>query len=137
MPFYAHSLEHKTEEHWQLLKDHLEAAAALAGDFGAAFNCGDWAAWLAFFHDLGKYADPFQKRLRGGRRVDHSLAGALEAMRLLERTGLKNLRHIAAHVISGHHTGLADGGSNRECGRILKRAAGRPEQAARLFGVGL
>lgn len=126
MPFYAHSLEQKAEEHWQLLKDHLEATAAQAGNFGAAFNCRDWAAWLAFFHDLGKYADPFQKRLRGGSRVDHSLAGALEAMRLLEQTGLKSLRHIAAHVISGHHTGLADGIPTENAGVSLKeRLAGQ------------
>lgn len=126
MPFYAHSLTQKTEEHWQLLKDHLENASTLAADFGAAFNCRDWAAWLAFLHDLGKYSHLFQKRLRGGSRVDHSLAGALEAMRLLEQTGLKSLRHIAAHVISGHHTGLADGIPTGNAGVSLKeRLAGR------------
>ena len=65
MPFYAHSLAQKTEEHWQLLKDHLEAASTRAGDFGAAFNCHAWAAWLALLHDLGKYSNLFQKRLRG------------------------------------------------------------------------
>ena len=56
-------------------------------------------------HDLGKYSEKFQARLTGGRRVDHSTAGAKVAM---ERYG-SPLGKMLAFCIAGHHTGLANG----------------------------
>jgi len=54
-------------------------------------------------HDLGKYKDEFQARLRGGPRTDHASAGANYARAHLGCPGL-----VLAHAIAGHHTGLKD-----------------------------
>ena len=62
---------------WQLLPDHAFAVARLAAAF-AKFLGLEKAAFVAgLFHDLGKYALDFQRRLEGlDIRVDHSTAGA-------------------------------------------------------------
>lgn len=61
-------------------------------------------------HDIGKYSDAFQKRIRDPehvKKVDHSTAGA------------KELRQMSADYISlamavaGHHSGLLDGGNSK------------------------
>ena len=59
-----------------------------------------FAAWL---HDVGKYSDAFQLRLKGGPKVDHSTAGAQEAW-------VRQHLHTA-FAVAGHHSGLPDGGS--------------------------
>jgi CRISPR-associated endonuclease Cas3-HD len=122
MRYYAHSLREKDACEWQSLRAHLEETAELAGEFAVVFGCIDWASLCALLHDVGKYAKAFQQRLTGARkRVDHSLAGALEALRLFGTSRSQQaLGRIAAHIISGHHTGLADGlSSNRSVGTTL------------------
>lgn len=103
--FYAHSAQSLPEEDWQRLSDHLldvgKLAAAKASHFGAA-DMGNVAGVL---HDLGKYCQAFQDRLRGSsRKVDHATWGAKI---VLERYG--HLGKILAYGIAGHHAGLADG----------------------------
>ena len=120
MVFYAHSLKGKPKEQWQTLFEHLQSTASKAGEFAAYFNSQEWASFLGLLHDLGKYSLAFQKRLEGGKRVDHSLAGALEAMRILQESGLPAFDFMAAHIISGHHTGLANGFSMEDGSTSLK-----------------
>ena len=63
-------------------------------------------------HDLGKYSEPFNRRLHGGPSVDHSTAGAKIAV---ERWG-NVIGKLMAFCIAGHHAGLANGngeGNNR------------------------
>ncbi|MDL2267748.1 CRISPR-associated helicase Cas3', partial [Desulfovibrio sp. OttesenSCG-928-G15] len=104
--YYAHSAKHLPEEKWHLLQVHLSDVAALAKTFASSFHCGQ-AAWICgILHDIGKYSEEFQRRLRGGKRVDHSLAGALEAQSYLNNKAVGN---FFAHIISAHHTGLANG----------------------------
>ncbi len=68
--FLAHIRESDGAE--QTLKEHLEETAALAKTFGERFGNGD-AAWLCgLFHDIGKFSEAFQRRIRGAElRVDH------------------------------------------------------------------
>ncbi|MDR1660234.1 MAG: CRISPR-associated endonuclease Cas3'' [Desulfovibrio sp.] len=111
MHYYAHSIKGQPEDKWQPLHTHLAETAALAGDFAEVFGNALWAKLFGLLHDLGKYSTPFQQRLAGSPiRVDHSLAGALEAIRLLGRHNVHEaVGRLAAHIISGHHTGLVDG----------------------------
>lgn len=84
------------------LSDHLRSVASLAAGFASAFGASDEAANLGLLHDLGKYGELFQRRLRGAERgIDHWTAGAQRAVALLQREGL-----AAALAIAGHHLGL-------------------------------
>jgi HD superfamily phosphohydrolase YqeK len=46
-----------------LLQQHSEAVAKLAEDFAALFDSSGFARCAGLWHDLGKNADDFQKRL--------------------------------------------------------------------------
>ncbi|MFC2502526.1 MAG: CRISPR-associated endonuclease Cas3'' [Cardiobacterium sp.] len=108
---YAHSAENRPESDWQTLKNHAENVAALAAQFAEPFGAAEIARYTALLHDLGKYSEPFQNRLRGGKRVDHATAGAKEAIARWKITG-----KLMAFCIAGHHAGLANGsgeGHNR------------------------
>ena len=63
----------------QTVYDHLAGTARLAGSFAAPFGAQSEAEFAAWLHDVGKYSDAFQLRLKGGPKVDHSTAGAQEA----------------------------------------------------------
>ncbi|MBU9737893.1 CRISPR-associated helicase Cas3' [Diplocloster agilis] len=91
----------------QTIREHLSGTAKLAGEFAAVFGCETWGAGCGWYHDIGKYSDRFQKRLYGGARTDHATAGAQELFR-------KNI--VAAYCISGHHSGLLDGGTAADSG---------------------
>ena len=115
--YLAHISEDKTRE--QALYDHLIGTAKLAGEFSSAFHCEGWGYGCGMMHDIGKYSDKFQKRLHGGSITDHATAGAKELYK-------RNI--IAAYCISGHHSGLLDGGQSADvggeatlCGRMQKK----------------
>ncbi len=92
----------------QTVLEHLEGTARLAEAFARPFGAGELARQAALAHDIGKYTQGFQNRLRGGSIVDHSTAGAVE----LQKAG--NL--YGAFCAAGHHAGLPDGGSPRDEG---------------------
>lgn len=101
MEFLAHTAE---DGRVQTLEDHLQGTSRLAGKFAAAFGCKEQGEYLGKMHDIGKYSDRFQKRIRGESvRVDHSSAGALESAKINAEW--------ASFCIAGHHSGLPDGGS--------------------------
>lgn len=107
--FFAHSLENKDESFWQLLGDHLIAVSELAGSHGEKFGAEVAAARSGLLHDLGKYTQGFQNRLRGGERVDHSTAGASEILKAIgQRPESSVMAQLVAHCIAGHHAGLPD-----------------------------
>lgn len=124
--FYAHTdpeypgLLPENGGRWQLLKDHLEQTAHLTKDFASAFNAGNWGYLAGLLHDIGKYSDEFQQRLRAvnGKdehienpgKVDHSTAGAQHAANLFKDAG-----KVLAYSIAGHHGGLPDGISTDSC----------------------
>lgn len=103
--FYAHSVEGCAEGEWQGLTDHLAAVGQKAAEFASAFSCSEYGACAGLLHDLGKFTEEFQDRLRGSpQRVDHSTWGARIA---LER--YPSLGYLLAYAIAGHHAGLANG----------------------------
>jgi CRISPR-associated endonuclease/helicase Cas3 len=96
------------------LEEHLRAVGRLAGQFASKWDARSWGELAGLWHDLGKYSMDFQAYIRGeggaeahieggGRRVDHSSAGALHAVSRFGQTG-----RVLAYVIAGHHAGLAD-----------------------------
>src|SRR5437016_5928659 len=128
----AHSLNQFGVPH--LLRDHAEGVSDRAGGFAANFYSTGFGHCAGLWHDLGKNADDFQKRLAAADdahvegapgRIDHSTAGALHA---LETLG-PGLGRALAFVIAGHHAGLADQIDLFD-GRLKK-----PESAARLLAV--
>ena len=116
--YYAHSMEGAGEDRWQLLKNHLEGTGQLAARFAKGFGASLFAQAAGLLHDIGKYSEEFQKRLKGSPlTVDHSTAGAQEAVRLYGDA----LGRILAYVIAGHHAGLPDYGSPADDDSLCRR----------------
>ena len=118
---YAHSYSDE-KDRWHLLADHLKDTARLAGQFAEHFGEGAevLAQQLGLLHDLGKYSEQFQQRLSGNpARVDHSTAGAQQALNRYHELG-----YFLAYAIAGHHAGLANGqgfdGQRRSLAERLK-----------------
>jgi CRISPR-associated endonuclease/helicase Cas3 len=85
---------------WQRLNVHLQNVASLASFFAEPFGLAAEARLAGLLHDLGKYSERFQSRLRDPaiHGINHWSMGALHARQLhaLE----------AAFAIEGHHTGI-------------------------------
>lgn len=101
MKYLAHSANKKGETH--SAKEHLADVAIFAKGFAEKSPWSDEAALAGILHDLGKYADLFQARLRGeASGLDHWTPGAWVA--------LAEYHSIAgALAIQGHHIGLQQG----------------------------
>ncbi len=104
--FYAHSLPETGQQAWQALDDHLLCVAEMAATRAERFGMADAGYAAGLLHDLGKYSEPFQRRLKGSpERVDHSTAGAIIAKKYFPG----GLGDLLAYDIVGHHAGLANG----------------------------
>ncbi len=113
MQYIAHISEDGKRE--QSIKDHLEGTALLAKKFADEFGCGDWGYFCGLLHDIGKYSDKFQRRIRGsGETVDHATAGAQLCLRLGKEKG--GFYVVPAYCIAGHHAGLPDTGTSADTG---------------------
>lgn len=79
MLFHAHSAN--AVGIWHPLFDHLTSVSSLAREFAATTPWADEARLSGLLHDLGKYGDLFQARLRGqASGLDHWSAGAQLAL---------------------------------------------------------
>lgn len=121
--FLAHIAEDGRE---QTVLEHLAGTAELAEAFARPFGGERQAALAGLAHDLGKYSAAFQRRLRGGPKVDHATAGAFECWKLGQP--------CAALAVAGHHGGLPDGGGKGDSpesptflGRMTRAAQGKLE----------
>jgi CRISPR-associated endonuclease/helicase Cas3 len=87
-------------DRWQLLSAHLRNVADLAEKFAATFNLAEEAKLAGLLHDLGKYADRFQARLRNPaiHGINHWAAGTAHAAKLKA--------WAVAFAADGHHTGI-------------------------------
>lgn len=87
-------------KNWQLLCAHLRNVAARARLFAEPLNLAEEAELAGLLHDLGKYSDRFQARLRNPsiHGINHWAAGAARAAELH--------LHSSAFSVDGHHTGI-------------------------------
>ena len=110
--YIAHRKEtegQKWEE--QPLHVHLKHTAELASKSASSFDAAEWGYFSGIVHDIGKYSQKFQRKIRGENiRVDHSTAGAQLAW---NKNGLYQLM---SYCIAGHHAGLPDSGSKQDDG---------------------
>ena len=123
MAYLAHISEDQRE---QTVLEHLEGTAELCGHFARSFGAEELGKLVGMAHDIGKYSDAFQCRLRGGDRVDHATAGAYECCRLNQLS--------AAFCVAGHHGGLPNGGTRGDSsdlptfhGRMRRAGEGKLE----------
>ena len=117
--FFAHSTDDPSMGNWQSLSGHLLGVGALAQRNAQVFGGEDLAQVQGWLHDLGKYTQPFQERLRGStQRVDHSTHGAQIA---LQRFGVAG--QLLAYGIAGHHAGRANGQGEGERSSLADRLA--------------
>ena len=73
--------------------------AEKAKDFAEVFEKGDWGYCCGMLHDIGKYSDKFQRRIRGEEiKVDHATAGARVCMEL---GGMYPFLEMASFCYSG------------------------------------
>lgn len=122
--YLAHTSEDKRE---QTVQEHLNGTADLCAGFASVFGAEEQGRLAGLAHDLGKYSDAFQRRIRGStEQVNHSNAGAAECCKLGQS--------CAAFAVAGHHGGLPDGGGQGDhhedktfCGRMKKAALGKLE----------
>jgi len=109
---FAHS---HPDKDWELLYSkngdgHLNRVAELCGN-----NCGkispdltQWGRAMGYLHDVGKFSDDFQKRLKKlgngeeAEMVDHSTLGSRMAQ------DIHPMGVIMVNPIAGHHSGLLD-----------------------------
>ncbi len=100
MEYLSHSLNEMRSVN--LLTDHLRDVASRAAKYAEGFNCSKEAMVASVLHDLGKYGDLFQRRLKGGvKGIDHWSAGAWFALMKYKAKGI-----AIALTIQGHHLGL-------------------------------
>jgi len=123
------------------INEHLEAVAALASQQASKFGSADWAYLAGLWHDLGKYSQAFQHRIKTlsgfdaeahlegkAGKVDHSTAGAQYAIEQLGVSG-----RILAYLIAGHHTGLPDWHTGDAKGLALKVRLDEPSHLERVL----
>jgi len=98
MKYYAHTKKDSDEK--QELKDHLKDTAKKSAEFAEKFNQKEFGRIVGLFHDLGKYSEKFQRRLRGStEKVDHATAGAIEVTILFPIIGDNILAYCIWSVI--------------------------------------
>jgi CRISPR-associated endonuclease/helicase Cas3 len=122
---YAHTLPGRDCSAWEPLEAHLRLVAngeppdfPGAAGFASAIGAPEWGRLAGLWHDLGKYSEEFQARLRPANgvdehlerpgRVDHSTAGARHAVNVFGT----ELGGLLAFCIAGHHGGMPDVISN-------------------------
>lgn len=98
---HINEITHET----QSIQEHSNGTAQKAKSF-ARPPFDDLVFSMGMLHDIGKYQEDFQKRIRGANiRVEHSICGA-QAIADIPSP----LRYMAQYCIAGHHSGLPDGG---------------------------
>ena len=57
-------IAHREEDRVQLLLQHLLGTAERARDFAEKFGKGEWGYCCGMLHDIGKYSDKFQRKIK-------------------------------------------------------------------------
>lgn len=115
--FYAHSGNRSDQSDWQPLHEHLIETGRRAERCASVFGAETLAMVAGRLHDLGKYTEPFQGRLRGEvPKLDHATWGAR-----IVRERYPGLGTLIAYGIAGHHAGLANGGLGERRSSLRER----------------
>lgn len=97
----------ETTQEVQTVQQHSERTASLGRDF-AVSDLKDVVYVMGLLHDIGKYQPSFVRRMEGDPiRVEHSICGA----QAVKGRFCPPLSYMLQYCISGHHTGIPDGGS--------------------------
>lgn len=118
MTYLAHISEDNRK---QTILEHLDNVAVLA-ESNAIPMLKPLAHAVGKAHDLGKYAPAFQKRLTNPSvRYEHAVCGAIEyAESPYSRSGDTAIpAWMLLYCITGHHTGLPDGGTRNDTSTTL------------------
>lgn len=98
--YLAHSINDIGEA--EPLSTHLLRVSRRAAEYAAVFGAEMDAGIAGLLHDVGKYGDLFQERLRReASRIDHWSPGAWLCLMHYRQNGI-----AAAAAIQGHHLGL-------------------------------
>ena len=108
MTYIAHKDDNGEE---QTLLEHCKAVAELSRS-GAVAELKDLCELIGLLHDVGKYQESFQERIRGSNvTVEHSICGAKEVRK---RFGNSPMALLAELCIAGHHSGIPDCGTHAD-----------------------
>lgn len=112
--YFAHSANDHGVKH--KLAEHLRSVGQLAGSFAGNCRWKDEAVLAGLHHDLGKYGDLFQARLRGEEvGLDHWSAGA--NVTLLKFRAVAAARLVANKGYAAAASPLSNGGRKLNCSR--------------------
>ena len=116
------------EEVCHKLKDHLTKTAELAKEKASVFGAGDIAYVLGLLHDIGKYSDDFQDKIRGKNiSAPHAMYGSV----VFNNTyGNDRLIKYLSICLASHHTGLMNLGNEYDYLSYLGKL-----QEAKTFGL--
>ena len=122
--YHAHSPD--AYGRWHPLSEHLSSVGEYSATMATGWAWAGEARLAGLLHDLGKYGDLFQLRLRGAESgLDHWSVGALEALLSHRAIG-------AALAVEGHHVGLQPASTDAIRHRLEQTRQGRSA-----FGAGL
>lgn len=111
MQYYGRKAEIEGETTYQLLKEHLENVAELCEEFISPITSKKIGIVLGYLHDVGKYSEDFQRRIRGENiRVPHADGGAKILEQYYSNTA-NPIYRLMTYVVYGHHNGLHDYGT--------------------------
>lgn len=106
MEYYAHTRE---DGERQTVKAHLTGVSEKAEKFSVDL-LKPLAKKASLYHDIGKYAPNFQRRLDDDKvKFSHAACGALEYKKFADKNDC--FAPLVEYCIAGHHTGLMDGGT--------------------------
>lgn len=109
MEYYAHTRE---DGERQTVKAHLTGVSEKAEKFSVGL-LKPLAKKASLYHDIGKYALNFQKRLDDDKvKFSHAACGALEYKKFADKNDC--FAPLMEYCIAGHHTGLMDGGTDAD-----------------------
>ena len=130
-------IAHKTGDgREQTVLEHLTGTAKLAKQ-NAIPMMQELAYTAGLAHDIGKYSQAFQNRIRNGSRqkYEHALPGALEYHKLFGKSVNPFIAAMLMYCIAGHHTGLPDGGNTSESPDDSASLCARLNRADRYTGA--
>ena len=99
----------------QTVKEHSENTAGLCREY-AVPEMKDIVYRIGLYHDIGKYQESFQKRIRGADiRIEHSACGA----QAIGQNDSSPAGLLMEYCIAGHHSGIPDGGFPNDTSQSL------------------